>query len=354
MDFAVTTTYSKGLMDKEQYDNYRSYQLNDFVLDENFQRWAQGEENPFWEHFVNVFPEKENALKEACMMVTLLSVPETPLSAEEKERQLAAIYYRVEQRNPKPNNKTVFLPGKWRYAAAISALVMLSGLLYYFFLYTPFQHYETAYQQTETFLLEDGTEVRLNANSSLKVYRDIQSQDVREVWLEGEAYFKVSKIRHEDEASTFVVHTSHLDVQVLGTHFNVRSRGGKTRVLLEEGSVKVANVSTQENLLMAPGEAVEFNTAEGKIKKEQTADAKELAWQENFFVFENEKLAVVAEEIQQYYGIQLKFEDPAMEEYIFTAEVSRDNLPLLQTLIEGAFALEIERESNTMLLRRKQ
>lgn len=351
MSFAVTTTYSKELMEKKQYENYRSYQLNDFVLDESFQRWVQGEHNPFWDHFAEEFPEKESIIKEACTISGVLSVPEKPLSAQEKERQLLAIYNKVEQRKPK--NKQILFAGKWRYAAAISAFVLLGGLLYYFFFVTPFQYYQTAYQQTKTFVLEDGTEVRLNANSSLKVYRDLQSQAIREVWLEGEAYFKVNKIKHEDEASTFVVHTMNLDVQVLGTHFNVRSRGGNTRVLLEEGSVKVANVNTEENLLMTPGEAVEFDPSEGKIIKEQAADAKELAWQENYFVFENEKLSAVAEEIQQYYGIRLSFEDPEMEKYIFTAEVSRDNLPLLQTLIEGAFALEIERKGNSMLLRKK-
>ncbi|WPP51738.1 FecR family protein [Catalinimonas niigatensis] len=341
-------------MEKEQYKNYQSYQLNDFLLDENFQRWVQGEKNSFWDHFAEVFPNKENTIKEAYRIVGALSIPEKPLSAKEKERQLAAIYDRLEQRNPKQKNKLIFFTGKWRYAAAVSAVVMFTGLLYYLFLLRPFQYYETTYQQTETFSLDDGTEVSLNANSSLKVYRDLQDKSVREVWLEGEAYFKVTKLSLGKDTSTFVVHTPNLDVQVLGTQFNVRSRDGNTRVLLEEGSVKVENASTQENLLMIPGETVELNDSGGKIKKEVLIDKKELAWQKNFFVFDNEKLSIVAKEIQQYYGIQVTFEDPAMEDYIFTAEVSRTNLPLLQTLIEEAFTLEVKREGNTILLQRKE
>lgn len=340
-------------MKKDSYKNYQSYQLIDFVLDESFQRWIQGEKNPFWDQFAEILPEKKNILEEARIMVETLSTPEKPLATQEKERQLAAIYGKVAQRESKHHHQPTFWTTKWQYAATIAAFAVISGLLYYFFLFTPFQYYKTAYRQTKTFLLEDGTEVKLNANSSLKVYQDMHTKDIREVWLEGEAYFKVTKIRHEDDASTFVVHTPNLDVQVLGTHFNVRSRKGNTRVLLEEGSVKVANVNTHENLLMTPGEAVELNAYESKIRIEQAIYMKELAWQENFFVFENEKLSVVAEEVQQYYGIQMQFEDPAMAAYIFTATVPRDNLPLLETLIAEAFTLNIERDGNHMLLQKK-
>ncbi|WKN30360.1 FecR domain-containing protein [Porifericola rhodea] len=338
-------------MDKEQYENYQSYQLNDFILDESFQQWAQGYASPFWDHFVEAFPEKENAIKEAKLLVSVLSVPETPLSWQKKEQQLNAIYSKVEARQKK--GKTIKMPTRWAYAAAVSALLVLSVSVYYFFYIMPFQYYETAYQQNETFVLDDGTEVVLNANSELKVSRDLETKEVREVWLEGEAYFKVTKIKQEGESSSFVVHTPNLDVQVLGTHFNVRSRDGNTRVLLEEGSVKIASVETNEDILMIPGEAVEFNVEEGQIRKEIVSEPKELAWQQNFFVFENQTLGKVAEEIYQYYGIELVFEDEAMRDYIFTAEVSRDNLQLLKTLMEEAFQIDIEPDGHQLIIKRK-
>ncbi|MEK6480231.1 FecR domain-containing protein [Catalinimonas sp. 4WD22] len=335
-------------------ENYETYQLNDFILDESFQAWVQGGNDRFWDHFLELYPEKKDVFNEALLMTGALSVPEKKLSDTEKENCLAAIYLKVDQRADeakviKPNFFTV----RWKFAASFTALMVLSGLLYYLFIVMPFDHYETAYQENQTFQLADGTEVLLNANSSLKVQRNLHNNDVREVWLEGEAFFKVNKLKLDEEASTFIVHTPNLDVQVLGTHFNVKSRDGNTRVMLEEGSVKVANVNTRENLLMAPGEAVELNEKEGKIRKELAKESKELAWQDNFFIFENESLGKIAEEIYQYYGIKIEFEEVEMRDYIFTAEVSRENLPLLQTLIEEAFQLKIEKEGEVLIVKNK-
>ncbi|MDF9796608.1 transmembrane sensor [Catalinimonas alkaloidigena] len=332
-------------------ENYETYQLSDFILDESFQAWVQGKHDPFWDHFLDEYPEKNNVFKEARLMVEALSVSEQKLSVTEKENYLAAIYLKAEQRE-KSRDKSPYLLPYWKYAASLTALILLSGLVYYFFLSTSFQYYETAYQETQRFQLADGTEVVLNANSTLKVLPDLQDKDVREVWLDGEAFFKVNQLMQEGDSSTFVVHTPNLDVQVLGTHFNVKSRDGNTRVMLEEGSVKVANVNTRENLLMSPGEAIELNEREGKIKKELAKESKELAWQHNYFIFENESLADVAAEIYQYYGIQVRFEEAEMRDYIFTAEVSRENLPLLQTLIEEAFDMRIKREGNAMIFQK--
>lgn len=333
-------------------ENYKTYQLNDFILDESFQAWVQGYKDPFWDHFLDLYPEKKGVFDEARLMIGALSVPEQKLSDTEKEKYLAAIYLKVDQRADKTGVvKNNYFSAGWKYAASFAALMLFSGLLYYLLLIRPFDYYETAYQENQTFQLADGTEVLLNAHSNLKVQQNLQSKDVREVWLEGEAFFKVNKIKQDGEASTFIVHTPNLDVQVLGTHFNVKSRDGNTRVMLEEGSVKVANVNTQENLLMVPGEAVELNEKEGKIRKELAKESKELAWQNNYFNFENESLGEVAKEIYQYYGVEVEFEQAEMRDYIFTAEVSRENLPLLQTLIEEAFQLKIVKEGDVMILK---
>lgn len=354
MSFAVTTQYSKYSMNYDNYEPYNTYQLNDFILDDSFQRWAQGEANPFWDQFSQVYPEKEHLIREAKMMLGALSVEETSLTDTEKANYLSAIYHKIDERENRNKRVIPFIGSTYfRYAASVSVLILLSVLLYYVFLIRPFQYYETAYGENVSVTLADGTEVILNAHSSLKVLRNLEQQAIREVWLEGEAFFKVNAMQVEEGRSSFIVHTPNLDVQVLGTHFNVKSREGNTRVMLEEGSVKVANLASQENMMMTPGEAVELDDKVGKIKKEIAKENKELAWQTNQFVFDNERLSVIANEIFQFYGIAVEFEDPAMGENIFTAEVSRDNLPLLITLLEEAFQMDIQQEGNTLFFQYK-
>ncbi len=85
-------------------------------------------------------------------------------------------------------------------------------------------------------VLPDGTKVWVNADSRLSYGKNFGNQ-LREVYLEGEAYFDVA----EDKRKPFIVHTNNIDVKVLGTAFNVRAYGNEvnTQTTLLRGSVEV-------------------------------------------------------------------------------------------------------------------
>lgn len=85
--------------------------------------------------------------------------------------------------------------------------------------------------------LSDGTEVFLNAESILRFPNSFEEGTCREIWIDGEAYFKVKR----DEAHPFVVHTGNIEVEVLGTEFNLMAyhQNPEEHVTLVRGKVKV-------------------------------------------------------------------------------------------------------------------
>jgi transmembrane sensor len=103
--------------------------------------------------------------------------------------------------------------------------------------------------------LPDGSKVWLNAGSRMKYNRlfDVTS---REVFLEGEAYFDVEK-----EKYPFVVHTSHLDIQVLGTVFNVKSYPDEDDIetTLVEGNIRILTKKSDKTILLKPKEKLTFH-----------------------------------------------------------------------------------------------
>jgi ferric-dicitrate binding protein FerR (iron transport regulator) len=335
-------------MHQELYEKYRHYKPEDFLLDSSFQHWIQGEPGTFWSEFVRLYPEKQAEIQEAIELHKNFYQKEKPLSEAYKARQLQAIYHRIDHRKSAEVRPLYRVPAV-RYAAAV-VLLMLAALTYFYVGTTSYQEYQTAYRETRNFQLADGTEVILNANSQLKAFGEVEDGQPREVWLTGEAFFKVRKIDSTDVSSRFVVHVPNLDVQVLGTYFNVKSRDGNTQVLLEEGAVEVASTATQEKLLMVPGEIAELNSEDQKIRKRLKKDDAELAWRENVFHFQNTLLAEVADQVSNYYGMEVQFSNEKMKEYVFTARVHRDNLPLLRSLIEAAFGLQIKSDKNVILI----
>src|SRR5690606_5303681 len=104
-----------------------------------------------------------------------------------------------------------------------------------------FVTYKTGYGQVEKIVLDDGSQVTLNANSELKWKRSWEKDRNRIAILRGEAFFNVSTILSEDSGVTtrFVVHTEDLNIQVVGTEFNVKSRSSKTDIFLKEGKIKL-------------------------------------------------------------------------------------------------------------------
>ena len=160
-------------------------------------------------------------------------------------------------------------------------------------------------------VLSDGTRVTLNASSRLR-YPTSFDGSAREVWLDGEAYFDVSR----DPRKPFVVHTERQRIRVLGTSFNVMAYDGDTFniVTLLSGAVQLDVLGTEGSLLesvrMKPFEQCRFDTRTGELTATLLSDEdRNRTWTDGVFRFRDEPLAMIVSRLEKYYGIEIAVDD---------------------------------------------
>ncbi len=229
--------------------------------------------------------------------------------------------------------------------AVVAAAVVLSGLGDLI----RYRTYATRSGETRSLVLPDGSQVALNANSTLKVARDLPGTHGREVWLTGEAFFTVAK---RPDRARFVVHTTDLDVEVLGTRFNVTQRRGDTRVVLSEGKVKLVprTPGRARSVLMAPGDLVQVSAARREVARRTVTPEHYSSWRQNKLVFNSTPLAEVLLTVQDFYGVQVTLADPDMGEMKFTATLPNNDLNIVLKAISSVYGLEVQPQRGQIIL----
>lgn len=195
--------------------------------------------------------------------------------------------------------------------------------------------------------LEDGTKVWLNAASSLEYPVAFSGKD-RTVKLTGEAYFEVAK----DAAKPFFVQVQGMDVQVLGTHFNINAYAEEKRftTTLLEGAVRV--VAGNQRLTLAPGEQT---TLEQGILQRATGDTENaIAWKNGIFTFKNHELAAVMRDISRWYDVTIVYEKGIDEKIHVTGGMRRqDNLSQVLKILELTADLHFTVQGKTITVSKK-
>ncbi|TDX00309.1 FecR family protein [Dinghuibacter silviterrae] len=176
------------------------------------------------------------------------------------------------------------------------------------------------------FVLEDGTKIWLNAASSLRFPTEFRGRS-REVTLDGEAYFEVAPNARMD----FRVNARGMQVQVLGTHFNVNAYADESsiRTTLLSGSVRIVQDKTRA--LLQPGEQARLQP-DGTLKTVRDPDVVDvaMAWRNGYFSFEEDDIRTVMRQISRWYDVTVHYEG-APPTAIFGGDIERD-LSLVQVL----------------------
>lgn len=152
----------------------------------------------------------------------------------------------------------------------------------------------------KTLLLEDSTQVWLNAASSLE-FPDQFDKQKREVYLSGEAFFDV---RHAEKVP-FVIHTGGVSITVLGTAFNVKAYpSGQVTVAVSRGKVKVTRPDGWETIL-EKGEQVKLETNRKTVTEKPISVSDVAAWQQGYLVFDDEPLADIIADMERIYNVSI-------------------------------------------------
>jgi ferric-dicitrate binding protein FerR (iron transport regulator) len=173
--------------------------------------------------------------------------------------------------------------------------------------------------------LSDGSKVWLNAESAITFPTSFTGKE-RKVSIKGEAYFEVA----HDASKPFQVTVNGMEVQVLGTHFNINAYNdeGEMKTTLLEGAVKVSKVSVSK--LIIPGEQAVVSLTEPIIVVQQADVDEAVAWKNGLFHFDNADLQQVMRQLSRWYDVDVVYIGtiPKRE---FAGEMQRD-LRLSQVL----------------------
>ncbi|SIO37784.1 FecR family protein [Chitinophaga niabensis] len=234
----------------------------------------------------------------------------------------------------------------------LAIAAVLAGLIFFSWLYTRSQPGAPELSRIETIakpgaksrlLLPDGSVVWLNSGSRIS-YPANFTDTLREVELEGEAYFDVAK----DAKRPFVVLTRDINIKVLGTVFNVKCypEDNKTEATLVRGLVQVSKTGgrDQEVLLLHPHEKVVINRVQESVSsntgiaapktmiikqlKESMKDTSmaEIAWVYNKLIFDGEDFREMSAEIERWYNVKIVINDSTVAGYRFHAKFENESI----------------------------
>ena len=247
-----------------------------------------------------------------------------------------------------------------RYAgvAAIAVLLVVVGIRLFHKKHDPIVWVEVrteAKSETQTIRLSDGSVVRLNA-SSLFRYPEKFSAREREVYLDGEAYFSISK----NEKHSFVVHTDKQQINVLGTEFNVLgySSDPYTITTLVTGKVKLETYDSENNLknevMMYPNQQVYFDKKFHQMTLSEVNTLDAISWTKGIYSFRDAPLEEITRRFEKIYGVTIIIPDETdrKEEYtgkFFSHQTIKEIMDVLN--FKGQFRLQFS--DDTIFLQRR-
>jgi ferric-dicitrate binding protein FerR (iron transport regulator) len=347
--------------------DYSTFTLEDFISDESFQAFVYNTDVAhvtFWKTWIAQHPEKNNEIEQAIEILnSFKSAQKIPVPVD-KNLELQKLLQRTSTKELSlyPGSTPVRQSWNWMYkiAAVLVGILLLGAGYFAINSYRSTTRYSTNYGETQEIILPDSSTVILNANSKLRYASQWNSDRVREVWLEGEAFFSVRKKQQRQQvaasaSSKFIVHTQDLHVEVLGTEFTVSERREQTRVTLNSGKIKLDLNAEKETapILMQPGEQVVFSSEKQQLKQTRVKPEIYSSWAKQVWILEDTPLSRVAEMIEETFGMKVIIEakgEIAKEK--MTGVVPIKNIDGLLEGLSTIYQLQITKKDNTILIRK--
>ena len=327
-----------------------NYTLPDLLDDPAFLAWLlnpDDQSNAYWADMQIKYPNFRYLIADARKLVLTLKFQQDTMEPAES----IALWQEIAG---KTVAKPVFklkqpLWFKAFLAAAVTLLVIGTG--FYFYLNRSIEVI-TAYGQTRSLVLPDGSELMLNANSSLRYKGHFGKDKYREVWLNGEAFFKVNHLHRQGkvlEQDIFIVHAGKVDIKVLGTTFNVNDRRDKVTVALITGKVSM-QIANQPVLNLKPGDLMTYDQKRNFIRQEPGSTKAQVAWKDGIFIFEKLPAEELFNRVQDKYGYKAIFESPAVKEKLISGSFSATDFDRLLEGISMALNISITKDESLQQL----
>lgn len=234
-----------------------------------------------------------------------------------------------------------FLPRTLQYAAA-AVLLIAAGTIATMVLSPGSRDVQmtarTLDRQQFGLTLPDGSTVDLNTGSELK-YR-LQRSGIREVELEGEAFFDV----RSDPQRPFIIRSGEAVVQVTGTSFSVHNdpQTNRIEVYVESGNVQFYRSRKKDRILSL--KAGQMGVMENnRIREKTDIEPNHLSWKTRKLTFRETRLGDVAGVLNRTYNQEILFSSKSLEDCLFTGTFDQQPIDSVVLVIQVAFDLELDR-----------
>lgn len=262
-----------------------------------------------------------------------------PESAAKEEVRQAFEEFRnrltgVQQKPHLPNRPAAKV--KWvTWMQRVAAILLLPVILFTIYQYMQVKEEKSvmwveksvAYGRTDSIALPDGTLVWMNAGSKI-IYPEKFTARNRQVFFTGEAYFTVMHNRRKP----FVVQSNEINVQVLGTEFNLKSYSEDKiiEVSLLEGSVSFhGNMARNENIsyVMEPGEQVFYDREKISLWKNRFATRQYSSWKEGKLSFRDVSLGNIARQLERNFDLKIIIKTDSLKDIRYYMDFVNNETP---------------------------
>ena len=205
----------------------------------------------------------------------------------------------------KKENKTRSINRWINYAAVISITLLIGGGMGYFY------HNQTEPKMlvataddgiVKEITLPDGTRVWLNNSTTLKYPEEFSTKE-RNVYMEGEAYFEVTK----NPQKPFIVESNSMRVRVLGTTFNFKSEKQSkiAEATLIEGEIEVRGNKDEGQIVLSPGQRAELNLGTGRLTVKEVDAKLDGVWHNDMIPFHQADIFLIANTLERFYDVKI-------------------------------------------------
>lgn len=368
-------------------DQFIYYTVEDFVCDQSFQDYcleADDKAVDFWEQWIIANPSREEDVRFARQILCILSarqggLRENLLQLKDGILRFDLLKQTVSGQEVAQNDEDIVLPGGRKplrtYAIAAVIAASLAGLVWTGWYFSSSTKAPVAPAQVvslrstsitsgntyrKTVVLPDGSVVTLHKNSTIILSGTFDKSD-RDITLTGEAFFDV-----KHKTVPFIVHTSAMNVEVLGTAFNVSAYPehpseaslfrGKILVSLNSNAARQIILSPNEKLILPPAndEKITAKNKEYRIVplSVDPVDHKprETAWLRSRLMIEDESLETIAGKLEQWYGIQISFADSQVKAYRYSGTFENETVMKALEALQLSYPFNFRVEDNRIII----
>lgn len=239
---------------------------------------------------------------------------------------------------------------KLRYVAAAIVLlfVMIGGYTWYAMSNATVRHYATITVkpgQKASAVLPDGTRVDLNGGTQLRY--DVVPGKRREVLLcSGEAFFDVAK----DANCPFHVRANGMQVEVLGTRFNVKTMNGRVETALFSGSVRLTSDKLAKGYRMQPGQKAVYLDGKGSLSWMLNDTHRDAGWKDGYLVFSSTPLVEVLQQVANWYGVHFVLARPRIGGDLLTGSFHNETLESVLHLLSLQYGFKYRKQGKDIIV----